>query len=220
MVESKLRFFEVEIESMACHALELGQAVLRKTPEGLDSVDVVAAISELVFTVTDPEVFCISDIDQTVVANPAVSVYDGAEANSSTDKPLQRSLFGVRDDMSPDAITALQDAKHDRLFTRAPAPLSFDPVGTEVRFVDFNRPSEWCFGFTDDRQATAYLQIDVVHRSHADAGKAGSRAGRQILPEATENLAKLGLADFRRSGVLVNSFHNRSIAHSNWCFAS
>ncbi len=220
MVESELRFLEVEVEGVPGHSLELRQAVLGKTPEGLDAVDVVAAISELVFTVMYPEVLRVSDVDQSVVANPAIGVNDRVEADSSADKPLQSAFFGVWDDLSPHPVTTFQDSKHNGLFTRSAAPLALDSTWTEVRLVDFYRPSEWSLGFTDSRQTTADPEKDVIHRSNADTGHTRCRAGRQVLSEVTKKLAKFGLVYFRRSIVLVNSRHHRSIALLNRCFAS
>ena len=220
MVESELRFLEVEVERVPGHPFELRQAVLGETPKGLDAVDVVAAISELVFTVTHPEVLRVSNVDQSVVANPSISVNYRVEADSSTNEPLQSSLFGVWDDLSPHPVTTFQNPEHNRLFTGSAAPFPLDPPRTKVRLVNFYRPSEWCFGFADSRQAAANLEVDVIHRSNADTGHTRRRAGRQVLSEAAENLAKLGLVYFRRSIVLVNSFHHRSIALLFWRFAS
>jgi len=220
MVESELRFFEVKVEGVPRHTFELRQAVFGKTPKGLYSVDVVTAIGELVFTVTHPEVFRITDIDESVVSNPAVSVNDGVEAYSAPNKPLQSAFLGVWDDLGPHPIATFQDPEHDRFLAGTSAPLSLDPVGTEIGFVDLDRSSEGCFGFANRRQTTADLKEDLVHRPDAHTCQTGRRARRQVFTKTAEDVTKFGLSDFRRSIVLVNSRHNRSITPLQLGFAS
>jgi hypothetical protein len=220
VVESKLRFFEVEKKGVLRHTLELGQAVLGEAPKRLDTVDVVAAISELVLTVTNPEMFRISDVDKSVVSNPTVGVYNRIEADSTPDKPLQSTFLRVWNDLSPYPVSTFEDAKHDRLLTCASASFAFDPMWTEVRLIDLDRPAERSVGLTDSDQAAPNLEEDIVHRTHADTSHTSCRTGRQVLPETAKNLAKFGLGNFRRSTVLVNPCHYVSIAPLHWRFAS
>ena len=220
MVEPELRFFQMKIEGVPRHTFELRQAVFGETPEGLDSVDVVASVSKLVFTVANPEVSCISDINQAVVTNPSISVDDRIKADPPANKPLQSAFLGVWDDLSPDPVTTFQNPKHDRLLARTSPTLSLDPVGTEVGFVDLDRSSEGCFGFANRRQTTADLKEDLVHRPDAHTCQTGRRARRQVFTKTAKNVAKFGLSDFRRSIIPINPRHHRSIAPLYRRFAS
>ena len=88
MVEAELRLFEVEVEGVSGHTAELCQASFCQAPEALDSVDVVALAGELVVPMLDPEVLVEAQVDQTVVACPAVGVEHRAEACSATNHSL------------------------------------------------------------------------------------------------------------------------------------
>ena len=136
MVESELRFFEVEIEGVSRHPLESGESVLGETPEGLDPIDVVAAICELVFAVPDPEMSRVSDINQAVIAKPAIAVDDGIEADLSPNNPLQRSFFGIWDDLSPDPITTLEDSENNRLPAGTATSFPLDSMRSKIRVND------------------------------------------------------------------------------------
>lgn len=220
MVESELRFFEMEVEGLLGDALELRQAVFGKTPEGFDSVDVVAATGKLVFTVTYPEVLGVSDIDQAVISDPPVAMNDRIKTHLSPDYPLQGAFLGVWDDLGPHAIPTFQDSKHNRFLASTSAPLAFNSVRPEVRLIDFDDTVEGRFRFADNRQSTADLEEDVVHRTHADAGQTSGRTRSQVFAKAAKDLTEFGFANFRRSVVLVNSLHNRSIASLVGCYAS
>ena len=220
VVESELRFLEVKVEGVLRHTFESGEVMFGEAPEGLDSVDVVAAVSEFIFTVTNSEMLRVSDIDQAVVTNPAVSVNDGIEADLAADNSLEGSLFGVWHDLSPDSVTAFEDSKYDGLTTCAATPFSFYSMGPEIRLVDFDSTVQERFSVTQFGHSLSKLEENGVHRPHADTGQAGGRTGRQILVETAENLTEFGFADFRRSVVLVNSFHHRSITSQERWFAS
>jgi hypothetical protein len=220
VVESELRFFEVKVEGVPRHTFELGEAVFGEAPEGLDSVDVVTAIGEFIFTMSNSEVLRVSDVDQAVIADPTVSMNDGIQADFSADNPLQGSLFGVWHDLSPDSVTAFEDSKYDGLTTCAATPFSFYSMGPEIRLVDFDSTVQERFSVTQFGHSLSKLEENGVHRPHADTGQAGGRTGRQILVETAENLTEFGFADFRRSVVLVNSFHHRSITPQERHFAS
>ena len=56
-------------------AVELGQTAFGKAPEGFDSVDVSAAIGKG-FLFVDPHMFVITDIDQAIIARPAIGAED------------------------------------------------------------------------------------------------------------------------------------------------
>jgi hypothetical protein len=220
MVESELRFFEVKVEGVPRHTFELSQPVFGETPKGLNSIDVVAAVSEFIFTVTNSEMLRVSYVDQAVITHPTVSVNDRIEADLAADNSLQGSLFGVWNDLSPHSITTLEDSKYDGLAACAATPFPSYSMGPEIRLVDFDSTVQERFSVTQFGHSLSKLEENGVHRPHADTGQAGGRTGRQILVETAKNLTEFGFADFRRSVVLVNSFHHRSITSQERWFAS
>ena len=72
MVESKLSFFEMQIEGTLGQAIELGHASLCIAPETFDTVDVAFARGELIGPVVDTENLVKADIDQAIVTRLTV----------------------------------------------------------------------------------------------------------------------------------------------------
>src|SRR5690606_18693727 len=140
MVEAELGLLQVQVEGVPGHAVELGQAVLGVAPEALDAVDVAASAGELVLAVVDAEVFGVADVDQAVVAGPAVGVDDALEADAAADRLPQRLFLHVGDDLGVDAVAPLEHAEDDGLAPGAPAPLAADASGAEVGLIDFDHP--------------------------------------------------------------------------------
>ncbi len=82
MIKAIFTFFQVQIKSRSRHAVELLQATFGKRPETFNSVDVNIAGSENIFRVIDSQMLGISDINQTVVAAPAVRMNHRVERDT------------------------------------------------------------------------------------------------------------------------------------------
>ncbi len=88
MVEAELALLEMEQERVWMQSTIPRQACLGITPEALDAVDVVAGMScvgELVGVVVHAQMPGVAEIDQAVVATPAIAVDDCVEAHFPSD---------------------------------------------------------------------------------------------------------------------------------------
>ena len=65
---------------------------------------------ELVAGMIDTDV-TIAEIDQAMVAAPAIGVDDGARVDPAADNTVEGGLGAVRDDLGVDAALALKDTK-------------------------------------------------------------------------------------------------------------
>ena len=83
---------------MFWQALALGQPDLGQAPEAFDAVDMDGSLRELVAGMIDADV-AIAEVDQAMVAAPAIGVDDGAWVDPAADNPLQGGLRAVRDDL-------------------------------------------------------------------------------------------------------------------------
>jgi hypothetical protein len=117
VVKAELGFLQVQFKGLGGYAVALGKSPLCVAPERLDSVDVVLATGKLVVAVVDSEVLVKADVDEAVVAAPAVGM-DGCA--------------GV------DLDLALEDAEDYRLAACPASALDLDTVRPEVGLVDIN----------------------------------------------------------------------------------
>ena len=107
---------------MFWQALALGQPDLGQAPEAFDAVAMDGSLRELVAGMIDADV-AIAEVDQAMVAAPAIGVDDGAWVDPAADNPLQGGLRAVRDDLGIDAALPREDAEDDRLAVGAAPPL-------------------------------------------------------------------------------------------------
>ena len=144
-------------------ALEFGQPDLGQAPEAFDAVDMDGSLRELVAGMIDADV-AIAEIDQAVVAAPAIGVDDGARVDPAADNTLEGGLGAVRDDLGVDAALALKDAENDRLAVGAAPPPALDAP----------RPEEALVNLDDCRTGGAGLRRPAACVP-ARPGRAGSR---------------------------------------------
>ena len=87
MVVSPFGLLEMEVEGVSRQALELGQPDLGQAPEAFDAVDMNGAFGELVAGMVDADV-AIAEVDQAVVAAPAIGVDDALPLEDAEDDGL------------------------------------------------------------------------------------------------------------------------------------
>ena len=104
---------------MTGNPVELLQTSLGQTPEAFDAIDVVTATAidvvtatgELVSPMINPKMFSITNIDQTIVAAPAVAVNDYLKSQSPTNNGLQTGFGAVGHNLGVDPSMALEQPK-------------------------------------------------------------------------------------------------------------
>jgi len=124
VVEAELAVLQVQFKGVAGHTFELGALGLGEAPERLDTVDVLLASDKLALAVVDPEVLVEADVDQPVIAAPAVGVDDAADIGGC--------LRSIWDDLGVDAIAPLEQTKDNRLFKGSPTSLPLNTPRAKV----------------------------------------------------------------------------------------
>lgn len=95
MIKSKLTLLQMQSKGMFSHAIELRQASFGKAPKGFNTVDMAAASDELIIAMVDSKVLVKANIDQTIVATPAIGVDDTQRISFASDNRLQRTLRSI-----------------------------------------------------------------------------------------------------------------------------
>ena len=212
MIESKLSFFEMQIESTLGQAVELGHPSFCIAPKAFDAVDVTFARGELIGPVVDSEMLVKADIDQTIVTGPAVGMDDRSWVNVTPDNPLKSGLGAVRHDFRIDHALTFEQPKDNRLAVgTAPTPTT-NRMSAKVGLVHFNRSIQRRSQFTGFSQSLADLQVDRIHRTQLDTRYFRSHRCCQIHRKTPRQLAKLSLADSRTAVVPVFSNHFRKLS--------
>jgi len=168
--------------------LNCANSRLAKLQKQFNSVDVMLATDKLVVIVVAPKMLIKTDVHQSVVVAPAISVNDAINVGFSPDNYLGGICgFGV------DIIAAFEQTKNDSP-ARSTAPTSV----TEVKPIDFKLSSQWQAFEASLVHAAFHEQVDVVDRTHRYAGQGGAFDGCQIDRRAATSLAKLRLTFLER----------------------
>ena len=130
------------------HTTELNKPSFGITPKTFNAVDVGLIYDELIFTMIDPKLFSIPDINQAIVASPAIGIDDAVQADLSSNHLLQRGLRAVGNNRGVDAAIAPEDTKDNGFPVCSSPSFSFDATSAKEGFIDFNFPTEWGFGLT------------------------------------------------------------------------
>jgi len=93
-------------------------------------------------SMVDSKMFTITYINKSIVATPAVGIYDGFRIDFSSDNSLQCAFAAVMDDFSVDASITKKDAEN-RLLEGAPTTFEFSiptphPPGAKITFIDLD----------------------------------------------------------------------------------
>lgn len=194
MVESKLRFFEVQLEGTLGQAIEPGHASLCLAGEIFDTVDVAFARGEPIGTVVHSEMLVETDIKQTIVIRAAFRMNHRSRINVAPHNHLQCGLGVISHAFCIDHALTLKQPKDNRLPVGATSATTPNPVGTEVGFIHFNRPVQKRGLLTSFSRSLAGLQLNRIHRTKQDTRHFRSTCYREIHHKTTHQLVNFGLA--------------------------
>jgi hypothetical protein len=99
---------------------------------------VTLVISKLIIAVIDSVMLRVSDINQSIIAAPAVTVDDGVNGDLATNNGLSSRFSTVRDDLCIDPLVTLEKTEDDGLPARTATALATHAMRAEVRFINFN----------------------------------------------------------------------------------
>ena len=92
---------------MLCDPVELSQSSFGKAPERLNAVDMRIAPGKLIVAVVNAVMFIKANIDQAIVAAPAIRVNHTGNVYFSSDDGLQDGFRSIGNNLSVDIIAAL-----------------------------------------------------------------------------------------------------------------
>jgi len=188
----------MQVKGPSRNAIELLQPPFSEAPEALNAINMMRSADKLVPSMIDAEMLRVTDINQTVIATPAVRMNDGIQGHTTTNYGLQRAFSAVRHYLGVDTAVALEDAKNDRLAGGTPAALATHSARSEVAFIHFD------FATRVGRGALAFGG-HALSDSEKDRGDCLARqpgqlryiAGGKIHREVAHNLTEFTLGNFR-----------------------
>ena len=153
----------MKIESASRDSIELLKSTLRHTPEALNTVDVATATSKFIRPMLNAEVLRVADINQPVVAAPAVAVNHSFRRNAAPNNGLKCDLLAVGHDLGVDRTVAPEDAEDNGLTARSTATFAAHAASAKVGLINFDLAGEGRLTLTFFGDAATDFEKDRVN---------------------------------------------------------
>lgn len=132
VIESKLTFFEVQIEGRFSHTAELYETNFSEGPEAFDAVDVVGSESKKILAVVDAVVLFVAQIDQGMIGPKAVGMDGRLLINLAFYDRIKRFTRTVRDYLGIDLSVSFVNAEDDGFSVSPASSLAANSLCTKV----------------------------------------------------------------------------------------
>ena len=133
IIESKLTFFEVQVEGGFSHTAELHQAYFGKAPEAFDAVNMVGTDGKLVFRMVNAIVLLIAQINDAVVGAKPIGMDGRSGLDFAFDNRIKRFTSAVRNDLGINLSVSFIDAENDRFAVSSMTTLASNTPRTLVK---------------------------------------------------------------------------------------
>ena len=122
----------MQVESFWAHATEPSKPGFSVSPEALNAVDMSPAVNKFIAAVVDSKVLAVADIDQAIIAAPAVGVDDAFRGYLSPYNGLQRGFGAIADYFGVDLTVAFEHTENDGFAICATSTFTPDASCAEV----------------------------------------------------------------------------------------
>ena len=193
MIETPLRFFEVNKEFFLPDSAKFCHAKLRITPKRFDAVNMIFSPREFIFMVVNAVVL-IAICYQSIVSLPAIGI-DIAAFNNSALKNWHKLCLGtVFDDTQKHPFLSFMQAQNRDFTGRSSSAFATNSPGAKIAFINFNIPDKR-LGFLD-----GHINYTVTKQSEnplngiaIDRTQIGRRYGRDVLAKTLQNPSEFDL---------------------------
>lgn len=189
IVESPFALFQVQMEVLFGHAVELPHVPLCLVPEVLDTVDVTAFAVGNGLLMIDADMV-ISDNIEAVVAAEGIAVDNAVEQYFLLDDGHECLGFGIGNHLRVNLPSALQDAEYRNLACSAPAAFAFPPAA-EVALIHFHFTVEGQLLFLIGGNPLTHLPEECCGRMPVHTGKICCRSCRDSCDKELEQFIRL-----------------------------
>ena len=134
------------------HTTKFNKSRFSIPPEAFNLIDVGLIFNELIFSVFDPKVFSIPDIDKAIIASQAIGEVDSIHVDLYPNYLLQLGLRAIWDYLGVGTSIAFEDTKDNDFHVCSASFLVFDKRSAKEGSVYFNFPAKGGFRLTEISQ--------------------------------------------------------------------
>ena len=203
MIETPLRFFEVNEEFFFPDSAKFCHAKLRITPKRFDTVNMIFSSREFIFMVVNAVVL-IAICYQSIVSLPTIGIDIAAFHNAALKNWHKLCLGTFFDNTQKHPSLSFMQAQNRDFAGRSSSAFATNPPGAKIAFIHFNIPDKR-LGFLNGhinypvtKQSENSLRSLVVDPVQNRCGK-----GWYIYAKTLQNLSKFDLRNVSRFYILV-----------------
>ena len=142
MIETELSFFDVKVKESTRESSMFGQSGFSVTPKRFNSVDMVGASGKLILAVMDSEVSLVTDIDESIVTFPAISMDDALIGHFAFDNGFQSLSGAIFEYIGEDFPASFEHPNNWNLPSCSTTSFSSNSTSTKVTLVNLNNTFE------------------------------------------------------------------------------
>ncbi len=189
----------MQIKSFWRHTIELLQSPFGIRPETFYSVNMNITDGKNIKRVVDSQVFGIPDIDQSIVAAPAVRMNHRIKRNLAANNVLQGFLLHIGNNLGINRTVSFINPKDNSFAARSAPALASDSSCSEVGFVNLDLAGgERRSAFTFFGDSISNFQINLINRLARQISQKSCFLSRQIKGEILDDLPCFSLANFSK----------------------
>src|SRR6188768_4322549 len=220
MIKTKFGFFQVQVKSMRKHAIELSQMPFCKAPERFDTVNMPLTIGKFILSMVNPEVFVKTNINQSVIASPAIGMNDRIRRYMTTDNGLQRHFRTIRNNFRINFSLPLEHTKNNRFPIGSTTSFSSHALSAKIRFIDLYRALQWRFKLTISGNLLPYFKVNTVDRSHRNIRQLRCTGSSEIQRKTSNKLSEFCFSNSRTEIVSIFNIHIKKLTQFSKCLTS
>ena len=203
MIETPVRFFEVNKEFFFSDSAKFCHTKLCITPKRFDAVNMIFSPREFIFMVVNA-VMLIAICYQSIVSSPTIGVDIAAFHDSALKNWHKLCLGTVFDDTQKHPSLSFMQAQNRDFAGRSPSAFATNPPRSKIAFINFNI-SDKRLGFLNGhinypltQQTVNSLRSLVIDPVQNRCGK-----GWDIYAKTLQNLSEFDLRNMRLFYILV-----------------
>lgn len=197
MIKTIFTFFQVQIKSLGRHSVKFVQSSFGIRPETFNAVNVVLANGKNIRRMINAKMFALADINQSIIAAPAVRVNHRIQGYLAANDVLQCLLGGVRRNFGKDRAITFVNSKDNGLAACTASALSANSSRAKIGFINFDlatgkrRCAHRFFG-----NSISNFQVNLINRFARQISQKSRFLSGQIKRKILDNLSGFALANF------------------------
>lgn len=208
MIEPKLAFLQVQIESCFRDAMKLLQPSFREGPEGFNAIDMVCSSGELSLAVSNSVMSLVSQVHKPIIASILIRKDFTFLINFSLNDRVDHLARAIGDYLCINSATTFKNTEHDGFSASSTPDNTSHTSRPEIRFIHLDLAKKGRFLFARSGHSHSQQPEVSIDRIPVELGHSRHALGIDIQRKKAHKLPKLLLRNSGTVDILITCCHN------------